>query len=94
MAQCTIVIPDETAVSEFFGTHLTTEAFRMPARLHCFDDTSDDDVAAFIAEWCVECAEISLAILSAFKFVEDAILKCSEALGAAKEGNEVLYESS
>lgn len=84
MAQGTIIVPNETAIGELLGTHLTAETFRMPAGLHRFDDTTDDDVAALVAEWRIKCAKITLTILATLELVEDAILKCSEALSAAE----------
>lgn len=84
MAQGTIIVPNETAIGKLLGTHLTAETFRMPAGLHRFDDTTDDDVATLVAEWRIKCAKITLTILATLELVEDAILKCSEALSAAE----------
>lgn len=84
MAQGAIIVPYEARVGQLLGAQLTTEALRMPARLHRLDDTPDDDFVALVAEWRVEDSEILLAVLAALELVEDSILEGSEALRAPK----------
>lgn len=82
MAQCTIVIANETWVSKFLSAQLATEAFRMPTCLHGFDDTSNDNVSALVAERSVKNSKIPFTILATFEFVENSVLKRAEALSA------------
>ena len=60
---------------------LTAKAFWMPASIHCFNDTSNYNVTAFIAVGSEEDAKVFFAILSAFKLVKNAILESPKALG-------------
>lgn len=85
VAQSSVVVANEPGVRQLLRAKLTTETFRMPTGLHGFDDTPDDDVAAFVAKRSVENSEILLAVLSAFEFVEDPVLEGAEALRATKK---------
>jgi hypothetical protein len=63
---------------------LTTEAFWMPTGLHRLNDSSDDNLAALVAEWSVKNSEILLAVLAPFKFVENSIFERAKALSTPK----------
>lgn len=56
----------------------------MPAGLHRFDDATDDDVAALVAERSIEDPEVLLAVLATLELVEDSVLERAEALSAPK----------
>lgn len=84
MAQGTIVVTYKSRVSQFSLTHLTAEALGMPARIHCFNNATNYDVTAFIAVRSKENSEIFFAVLASFEFIENSILKWSEALSATK----------
>lgn len=54
----------------------------MPVVVHRFDDSSDDEFAAFAAAGCVQHVEVMFAVLSSLELVEDGILsKRLETLG-------------
>lgn len=82
VAQCTILIPDESTIGQFLGAQFAAEALRMPIGCHRLDDTSDDEFAAFIAARRKQDVKVAFAIFSSLEFVEDAILEGTEALGA------------
>lgn len=84
VTQSTILIANETAISQFLGAHLTSEALWMPTSCHRLDHSPDDEFAAFIAARGEEDVEITLAILATFEFVKDAVLEGAEALGASE----------
>lgn len=71
-------------IGQFLGAHLTTEAMWMPISRHSFDHASDNEFTAFITAWGEQHVKISLAVLSALEFVENAVLEGTEALGAPK----------
>jgi len=54
----------------------------MPAALHGFDHSTNNDISTLVAERSVEDSEILLAILATFEFVENSILERAEALSA------------
>lgn len=80
MAQCPILVSNKSTIGQFFRAHFTAEALRMPIGCHRLDYTSDDKFTAFITAWCKQHVKITFAIFTSFKFVEDAILKGTEAL--------------
>lgn len=54
----------------------------MPVVVHGFDDSSNDEFAAFSTTGSIEDIEVVFAVLSSFKFIEDGILsERLEALG-------------
>lgn len=57
----------------------------MPAALHGFDHSTNDDISALVAERSVKDSEVLLAILATFEFIENSILERAEALSAAKK---------
>lgn len=84
MAQGAVVVTDETRVGEFLRAQLAAEALRVPAGLHRFDDATDDDVAALVAERSIEDPEVLFAVLATLELVEDSVLERAEALSAPK----------
>lgn len=85
VAQGSIVVANETGVSELASAQLTTEAFWMPTGLHRLDDSSDDNFTALVAEWRVQNSEVTFAVLATFKFVKNSIFEASEALRAPRK---------
>jgi hypothetical protein len=84
MAQSSIVVTDEARIGELFRAQLATEALWMPAGLHGFDDTANDDVSTLVAERRVQDPEVLFAVLASLKLVENSILERAEALSTAK----------
>jgi hypothetical protein len=85
VTQSAIVVANEARVGEFASAQLTTEAFWMPACLHRFDDSSDDNFSAFVAEWRVQNSKVAFTVLAALEFIENSIFEASKALGAAEK---------
>jgi hypothetical protein len=85
MTQSAIVVANEARIRQFNMTKLTAEALRMPACIHCLNDTPNDNVTALVAVRRKKDTKIFLAIFSSFELVENSILKGSEALSATKK---------
>lgn len=83
MAEGSILIAYETTIGQFFGTHLTPEALRMPAGRHRLDHPPNDKLATFVAAGRKEDVEVTFAVLATLKLIENAILERTKALGAS-----------
>lgn len=92
VAQRAVVVADEAGIGQFLRAQLAAEALRVPAGLHRLDDTTNDDVAALVAERRVQNPEILLAVLATFELVEDSILERAEALRTSKS-NKIMLPS-
>lgn len=85
MTQSSVIVANKAGISQFLRAQLATEAFRMPAGLHGFNDSTDDDVATLVAKWCIKNPKVLFAVLATLKFIEDSVLESAEALGAPKK---------
>lgn len=84
MAQSSVVVSNETRVSQLLRAQLATEAVRMETCLHRFDHTTNNDVTTLGTERSIKNSEIPFAILATFEFVENSVWEGSEALSAPK----------
>jgi hypothetical protein len=84
MTQCPIVVANEARIGQFLCAQLTAEAIGMPAGLHGFNNTPNNNFAALVAVWRKKHTEVLLAVLPALKFVENSVLELTEALSATE----------
>lgn len=82
MAQGSVLVANEAAVGQLFATELAAEAGGMPISGHRLDNSTDHELAAFVAAGRKEDVEVPLAVLAALELVENAVWEGTEALGA------------
>lgn len=85
MTKSTILETNKARIGQLLVTPFTSETMRVPTRCHCFDNTSNDKISAFIAAWCKKYMKITFTIFSTLKLIENTILKLSKALSASKK---------
>ena len=90
VAKSAIGIFEKTKICQFFIASTATKTFRMPIRIHGFDDSSDDEFATFATAGSEQYLKIVFAIFSSFEFVKRTIRKRSETLRAPTENTLML----
>lgn len=82
MTQRPSVVLNKTQIGQFNMARFAPEARRVPVEVHRFDDTPNDELAAFSAARREEHLEIMLAVFTILEFVEGAIFEDLKALRA------------
>lgn len=85
VAQCTILISNESTVGQLLRAQFAAEALRMPIGCHRLDYATNNKFAAFIAARREQYMKVAFTIFSSFEFVEDPVLEGTEALSATEK---------
>lgn len=78
--QVSACILHKSNVCQDLLTEVTAETLRVPAIIHCLDNTANDEFTALMAAWGKEHLEIVFTVLPSLKLIEEPLWKLLEAL--------------
>lgn len=80
VAQRPVIVLDKSLVGQLYAAILAAEALRMPAGVHCLDNTPDDKLIALAAARRKQHLKVVLAVLTTLKLIKQAVFELLKAL--------------